>query len=354
MNNENERVTGSPLPKEQVIKAIEKKNPKRIPMVFAKWWGEGLVDQYGDALAEFEKYPNDVEMLMIRNPVDPERMSLSWNWKTSKARDSACIIDNWDKLDEFIEKIPQPDNDDQFEASLHIAQKAHADGRYLLFGWWHLFFEQPWMLRGMENLMCDYYAYPDMIHRFHQAMCDTYEKYLLKAVEMFQPDGFWTSDDLGHQTGPMMSPDIFHEFLFPYYNKIGTFLKKNNIHFWLHSCGDNTLLMPDLIHAGVSIFHPVQKGTMDAKETVEKFGDQISFLAGFDVQHALQELDPDAVREEVKRLIDLFDKQEGGMCIAAGNGIVAGTPIDNIRAFLDEAFKYGATHRNQLSAQNPA
>jgi hypothetical protein len=33
------------------------------------------------------------------------------------------------------------------------------------------------------------------------------------------------------------------------------------------------------------------------------------------------------------------------MCIAAGNGIVGGTPFENIAAFLDESARYGIEHR---------
>lgn len=44
-------------------------------------------------------------------------------------------------------------------------------------------------------------------------------------------------------------------------------------------------------------------------------------------------------------LIDTFDRPEGGMCLAAGNGIVSGTPFENIAAFLDEAVRYGQKHR---------
>ena len=65
----------------------------------------------------------------------------------------------------------------------------------------------------------------------------------------------------------------------------------------------------------------------------------------FDVQHILQEASPEEVRAEVRFLIEAFDRPDGGMCIAAGNGIVAGTPIENIAAFLDEAVKYGSEHR---------
>jgi hypothetical protein len=44
---------------------------------------------------------------------------------------------------------------------------------------------------------------------------------------------------------------------------------------------------------------------------------------------------------------DTFDPAAGGMCIAAGNGIAAGTPLANIEAFLDEAC------RNQYSRREP-
>jgi uroporphyrinogen decarboxylase len=84
---------------------------------------------------------------------------------------------------------------------------------------------------------------------------------------------------------------------------------------------------------------------MDEIAIAREFGDRLTFLAGIDVQHILQEAAPDEVRAEVRFLIDTFDRPEGGMCIAAGNGIVSGTPFENIEAFLDEAVKYGSEHR---------
>jgi uroporphyrinogen-III decarboxylase len=46
--------------------------------------------------------------------------------------------------------------------------------------------------------------------------------------------------------------------------------------------------------------------------------------------------------------MDTFDGPEGGMCIGAGNGIVPGTPLENIEAFLDEALRYGEEHRGSF------
>jgi len=344
-----DNTTWQPLSRDEVIKAVERRKPRRIPLVRAKWWGEGLHDQYGERLREFDRYPEDTCTLWL-NPLDIAAMGLSWQVEASGAKDSHCVIDEWAKLDEFIEKLPDPDADPQFGELLEQAKAIQTQDRYSLFGWWGLFFEKPWGLRGMENLMVDYYVERKNIHRLHDALCSLYCGYIRRAARELRPDGFWTSDDLGHQTQPMMSPVIFDDLIKPYYARVGQALDELNLHWWLHSCGNNTPLMPSLIEAGVTVFHPVQKGTMDEAAVAEEFGERIAFLAGFDVQHILQEGSPDDVRAEVRFLIDTFDRPDGGMCIAAGNGIVSGTPFENIDAFLDEALRYGEAHRQGYGA----
>jgi uroporphyrinogen decarboxylase len=334
-----------PLSRDEVIRTIERRNPSRIPMILAKWWGHGLPEQHGDRLKDLDRYPEDVAWLWTPNPIEPLEMNLSWEWDTTVAKDAVCVIDDWGKLDEFIEKLPCAENDERWADLAEIAHKARADDRYLMFAHWNFFFERPWMLRGMANLMLDYYLNPDKIQKLHEAMCNVYIDYIQTAHDLLKPDGYWTSDDLGHQTGPMMGLPTFHDLLLPYYKRVGSVVRDRGMHFWLHSCGNNTSYLPDLIDAGVTVFHPVQKHTMDEAAIAAEFGDRLTFLAGFDVQHILVEGTPDQVREEVRFLMDTFDRPDGGMCIAAGNGIVGGTPFENIEAFLDEAVRYGSERR---------
>lgn len=342
-----------PLPRAEVIKAVERKYPRRIPLVFAKWWGEGLGEQYGERLKEFDRFPDDVRTIGLPT-FDVDAMGLSWKIVRDKGHDANVVIDDWAKLDEFIAKLPDPALSPCWDSLKASAEKAHADDRYLLAGWWNLFFERPWSLRGMENIMVDYYEHPDHVQRLHAALCDVYCKSIAKAAELLRPDGFWSSDDLGHQTQPMMRRETFDAFLKPHYCRVGKLLRKNRIHFWLHSCGNNTDLLPSLIEAGVDMFHPVQKHTMDERAVAGEFGDRLGFWAGFDVQHTLREATPEAVRAEVRFLIDTFDGAGGGLCLAAGNGIVGGTPFENIEAFLDEAVRYGERRRgSQLQGRQP-
>ena len=341
-----------PLPKEEVAKAVERRCPARIPLVMATWWGEGLWDQYGDRLREFDRYPVDAPLLM-QGAIDLGAMDLPWRRRDSEkhGHDSGGALPDWAYLDEFIARMPDPDRPGAMDDVQRQARAIHADGRYLLWGFWSLFFETPWNLRGMENLMVDYYENPDKIHRLHDALCTQYERWIRRAAREIQPDGFWSSDDLGHQTQSMMRAEQFREFLKPYYVRVARACHDSGMHFWLHSCGNNTCLLDDLIDAGVDVFHPVQKHTMDEQAVAAEYGDRLTFLTGFDVQHILQEGTPEEVRQEVRYLIDTFDRPEGGMCLAAGNGIVAGTPFENIDAFLDEAVRYGAEHRKHFTAE---
>jgi uroporphyrinogen decarboxylase len=335
----------APLPRLEVIKAIERRNPCRIPLVMAKWWGEGFESLHGAALKPFEKYPEDAAMMLIE-PFDYANMGLPWEIDQAGAYDRRCVLDDWAKLDDFIARLPDPRHDPQFERAAEAAEKAHAEDRYFLFGWWRLFFERPWEIRGMLTLLTDYIKFPEQVLKLNDALCGTYLAYLQFALRNFSFDGFWTSDDLGHQKQLFMSPQTFRHFLKPGYERIGSLLKQHAIHWWLHSCGNNTLVMGDLADAGVTVFHPVQKHTMDERLIATEYGERMSFLAGFDVQQTLRTASPAEVRREVRFLVDTFDRPEGGLCLAAGNGILPGTPLENVDAFLDEALVYGALKRS--------
>ena len=67
----------------------------------------------------------------------------------------------------------------------------------------------------MQNLLVDYYLEPDNVHRLSAALCEMYCGYIERSVREFRPDGFWTSDDLGHQKQLFMQPELFHEFIKP-------------------------------------------------------------------------------------------------------------------------------------------
>lgn len=157
------------------------------------------------------------------------------------------------------------------------------------------------------------------------------EKYL-RDLEHISRESCYTMVALSARDGM----DFFDPSLIPHFEKAVAAAHERGLHFFLHSCGDNSLLLDDLAASGLDVLHPIQKGCMDLARTVEQCGDRLSFLVGMDVQHLLVNGTPQEVRDELKGIKSLFAGQKGGLLFAMGNGIMPGTPLANIRAAMEE------------------
>lgn len=334
-----------PLTREEVINAIERRGGAKIPLVFHKWWGQGLEDKYGDALPNMAaRFPEDIFAVFHTSPgetVSPlPNPAYRWGYLDDYSRfakhsigESVALLPEWDDLDRFLADFPDPVEPGSFD-NVITALPTAAD-RYKLGCFWRVFHEWFWTIRGMENLMTDYYDYMDDL----KILGGRRLLFLKSVVDKYAElgfDGIFTSDDLGHQSGPMMSPATFEDLYLPLYKEFIGYVHGKGMHVFLHSCGDNTKLMEFLIEAGLDVFHPIQKGCMDEAETAARFGSRISFLAGADVQHMLPEGTVDEVRAGMRNLIHTLWKPEGGLMLAAGNGIMPDTPLENIEAMLEE------------------
>lgn len=335
------------LSKEEVKQAVERSGKGRVPVMLAKWWGEGLYERYESALDELDRiYPDDVCMLWYQDPghdvsytQNPEyRFGHRADYRDAERHSigqEAVLLPDWEELDACLAHFPNPCEPGNFDSVRRIS--AENEDKYRIGCWWRVFHEKLWTFRGMENLMMDYYDNMDGLKRLGRALLEFYKP----VVDQFAAvgcDAIFTSDDLGHQSGPMMSPAVFHELYFPLYQEFAAYVHEKGMKLFLHSCGDNTLLMPDLIAAGVDVLHPIQKGCMDMEQIAKDYGDQITFLAGIDMQHILIHGTPEEVRMEVRYMKRVFDTGHGGLLLAMGNGIIGDTPLENIKAALDEMY----------------
>ena len=145
-------------------------------------------------------------------------------------------------------------------------------------------------------------------------------------------------DDLGMQTGPMMSPQMYRELFKPRHKVLWNRAKElADVKVMLHCCGGVRQLLPDLIEAGLDAINPVQitcKG-MDAVELKAEFGKDITFWGGgCDTRDALTNGKPDQVAEHVKRQVEIL-KPGGGFVFQQVHNILANVPPENITAMLD-------------------
>jgi len=165
---------------------------------------------------------------------------------------------------------------------------------------------------GMENCFVKMYTHPDVVKAVMKRMTDFYLALNSRFFDKYGHlvDVFFFGNDMGSQLDCMISPDMFREFIFPFYRQIIDMAKGYQKKVALHSCGSVDKIIPDLIEMGVDVLHPIQaraKG-MDAEHLQKSYGGDIVFLGGVDTQEILPFGTATDVENEVKRLRGIFGR----------------------------------------------
>lgn len=333
------------LTKQEVINVIEgKRTTERIPNLCSFWIYPGSFEGQEEEMRQWlAEQAYDISVQGVRMPdvcrgteEDPEYCWLpaGREGKTEGGIDSQVYLEDWEDtelVEEMYAKFPSPDTANIFPGKEKID---HA--KYVVGHWFYCLFERHWSIRGMENALTDFYLYPEEVHRLYQKLTDFYIRIMERFREECGADGIFTSDDIGTQTGPFFSLEIFRTFFKPYYKQIIDKAHELGMHFWLHTCGNIELFMEDFIEIGLDVIHPIQKYTMDEKQIVRKYGGRICFLAGFDVQNIIPYGTPEDVRAEVRFLIDTFSRPDGRFMITMGNGSTNDWKKESLQALYDE------------------
>lgn len=142
-------------------------------------------------------------------------------------------------------------------------------------------------------------------------------------------------DDLGAQTGPQISPDMYREFFKPREKAMWDRVKQlSKAKVMLHCCGGVRELMPDLIDAGLDAINPVQISCagMGAAGLKRDFGQDLTLWGGgCDTQHVLLFGTPAQVREHVLGQVATL-RPGGGFVFQQVHNILANVPPENIVA----------------------
>lgn len=191
-----------------------------------------------------------------------------------------------------------------------LADLSHAGSHYRASGFWMPFFHDVMDLFGVEHFMLKLHDHPDVVHAVFQKVCGFYyeanERFFSSAATLV--DASFFGNDFGTQRDLMISTRHFDEFMLPWIRRFCGQARAHGLQVIMHSCGSVYRLIDRLIDAGVQCLHPLQARApgMDAGTLVRDFGGRIAFLGGIDTQELLIRGTPEAVREEVRRLKEVF------------------------------------------------
>ena len=196
-------------------------------------------------------------------------------------------------------------------------------------------FETAWALRGLDQMLIDFVTRPDLA----DALLDFPFHYHLAAAKRLAAMGvdmIWIGDDVGMQTGMLISPRTWRRFLKPRMAEFIAVLKALNpaLKVAYHSDGNIRAIVPELIEIGVDVLNPIQPACLDPLELKRSFGDRLCFWGSIDEQHTLPFGSPDDVRAEVLSRIRGLG-EGGGLILGPTHHVQLDTPMENFWSMVN-------------------
>jgi uroporphyrinogen decarboxylase len=202
-------------------------------------------------------------------------------------------------------------------------------------------FEEVSKLTGLEGLSYLLVDDPALVGE----MFDKVGGILLAIAERFagmdRVGALFMGEDMGFNTGPLLSPKYLRQFVFPWHKKICEAAHSRNLPLLLHSCGNIELLMDDLIEGvGIDARHSFQDAVVPIETAVERYSDRIALLGGVDMD-LLARGTEEQVRTRVREIIEKC-APSGRFAMGAGNSIASYLNVNNYLAMLDETRRWNS------------
>jgi hypothetical protein len=135
----------------------------------------------------------------------------------------------------------------------------HEAGEINIRLWLDGFFWFPRRLFGIEQHLFAFYDQGELMHRVNRDLCDFNLRALAELFTILKPDFIGFAEDMSYNHGPMLSRELFREFLLPYYQKINPYIKAHGSRILVDSDGDITVMVPWLIEAGIEGVYPLER-----------------------------------------------------------------------------------------------
>ena len=137
-------------------------------------------------------------------------------------------------------------------------------------------------MMGNEEQLYAYYDEPEVLHDICRFVTDVYKEQLDGILKIVTPSLVFFEEDLSGKNGPMISPDIFEEFMTPYYKEIIPFLRERGVqNVIMDTDGDFTIMIPKILECGLDGVLPVD---VNAGVDIVKVREQyptLKFIGGF-------------------------------------------------------------------------
>lgn len=239
---------------------------------------------------------------------------------------------------------PSPDD---FDYAVVTRAVETANGYYPIHGGWYEPFLFYGYLRGLEQAFEDLVLNPHIADAILGHIYDFSIEYHRRLFEAGKGriDTTWVAEDLGGQTGPLISLQTYRRFLLPNQIRMADLGRKHGVHIMYHTDGAARMFLPDLLDkVGIEVLNPIQWRCpgMEREALVRDFGQRLVFHGSIDNQQTLPFGSVADVVAEVTESVRIYE--DARWICAPCHRLQPVSPTANILAMYDTIHRLGTRH----------
>lgn len=279
--------------RDEVIKAIERRAPRYVPLVWFDQpeWSDIVCVGWNPAKGWRPRTPGDTEWGFVFETLDPTRRNFG--------QVTHPLATDWEATLKIT--APAPDAPGRFD---HVAAFVRTcPDKYVMGNMGISGFGTMTAIRGFSELLEGLYTDPErvlalaeMVFAFERGMIRQFARHGVQAI------AFW--DDWGTQQSLMIAPGQWREIFRPLYQRHFALCHELGLHVFFHSCGQVTAIVNDLIEIGVDMLNLSQM-TLYLEEVAAIGAGRTCFVCPVDFQRTLY-AERETIKDQIGRLIKLF------------------------------------------------
>ena len=302
----------------------------RLPMVeWAAWWNETVERWKEEGLPEDKSYLELQEDFGLDPMVCLHCGAQSAECPDPASHGASIIGDEGDYesirqylfTDSILERVK--------ERARELSER-HEKGEIIVRLWLDGFFWFPRRLFGIEQHLYAFYDQPALMHRINAELAEFNARVIDELFPVLQPDMVGFAEDMSYNHGPMLSQDLFEEFLTPYYREVIPRIKDEGVRVLIDSDGDITTMIPWMQDAGIEGVYPLEHQAGVNVVQIRRDHPDFLMMGGYDKM--VLSRGEEAMRAEFERLLPVM--KSGGFVPSVDHQTPPGVSLENYRIYL--------------------
>lgn len=289
------------VPCEDVEKAINLDHPTiRVPVevwIFP-YFEEQIIEEEGDGTLIV------IDKMGIKKKINKDNDSIPqyYAWPVR-------CRDDWEKLK--TERL-NAKNQGRYPNNIDSLIKEYKDRSYpLTMGGPPVgFFGSLRYLMGEVNLFYSFYDQPDLIKNIIDYLVDFWIELFSPLLKRIKIDCFHMWEDMCYKSGPLISPELFREFMLPAYRRFTDFLRSFGVeNIFCDTDGNCWQLIPLFLEGGVTGLYPMEVASNMNVVEIRKSFPKLQITGGIDKRALIQ--GKKAIDKELESKIPYMLKYSG-------------------------------------------